>query len=166
MRENVKKSRFLGDLRDQWPLLTIYERFEQIVAIVLSLMIVSIILTALWGLGMQTISLLKNGAFATPGIHAFQAVFGTIMTLLIAMEFNHSLFHSVLHRGQIIKVKTVVLIAILAISRKFIVMQAERTTALTIFAYSVAVLFLGIVYWLMCTRESPDPGINPFRKTE
>jgi uncharacterized membrane protein (DUF373 family) len=166
MQENVKKSRLLGDLRDQWPLLTMYERFEQIVAIILSLIIVSIILTALWGLGMQTADLMRKGAFATPGIHAFQAVFGTTMTLLIAMEFNHSLFHSVLHRGQIIKVKTVILIAMLAIARKFIVMQAEKTTALTIFAYSVAVLFLGVVYWLMDTRENPAIGINTFGKTE
>lgn len=166
MPENLKKSRLLGDLRDQWPLLTIYERFEQILAIVLSLIIVCIILTVLWGLGLQTAMLVRNGAFATLGIHAFQAVFGTIMTLLIAMEFNHSLFHSVVHRGQIIKVKTVVLIAILAIARKFIVLQAERTTALAIFAYSVAVLSLGLVYWLMDTRENPAIGINPFRKTE
>lgn len=31
MPENVKKTRILGDLRDQWPLLTVSERFEQIV---------------------------------------------------------------------------------------------------------------------------------------
>lgn len=83
------------------------------------------------------------------------------MTLLIAMEFNHSLFHSVMHRGQIIKVKTVVLIAVLAIARKFIVMQTEQTTPLHIVSYAVAVLFLGIVSWLMDVREKERSGEGP-----
>lgn len=148
-----KKFRILGEIKDIWPFLTFYERFEQIVAIFLTFLISGIILTALWGLGIKTVSLIHEGALNNLGNPAYQEIFGIVLTVLIAMEFNHSLFHSVIHRGQIIKVKTIILIAILAIARKFIVIQAEKTNQLNILSYSAAVLALGIVYWLMDSRE-------------
>jgi hypothetical protein len=45
-----------------------------------------------------------------------------IMTLLIAMEFKHSIVRVALRR-DIIQVKTVVLIAVIALSRKFVILD-------------------------------------------
>ena len=79
----------------------------------------------------------------------FQAVFGMIFTVLIALEFNHSIM-GVLHRKEsIVQVRTVVLIAILALVRKFIILDASKTEPLTILGLAAAVLALGGVYWLV-----------------
>ena len=75
------------------------------------------------------------------------------MTLLIAMEFNHSIVQSMERLHRIIQVKTVVLISILALARKFIILNIEATPALTIVALAFAVIALGVVYWLMRERD-------------
>ncbi|MFA5922357.1 MAG: phosphate-starvation-inducible PsiE family protein [Methylococcaceae bacterium] len=51
------------------------------------------------------------------------------------------------------KVKTVILIAILAISRKFIILDVDKYPPSTIIALSASVLSLGVVYWLMRERD-------------
>ena len=78
----------------------------------------------------------------------FQNVFGMIMTLLIAMEFKHSIIRVAWRYESIIKVKTVALIAIIALSRKFVVLDSDASPS-KITALSCAVIVLGIVYWLM-----------------
>jgi len=69
----------------------------------------------------------------------FQNLFGSIMTLL--------------RRDSIIQVKTVILIALLALSRKFVILDIATTSAATIAALASATLVLGIVYWLLRERD-------------
>jgi uncharacterized membrane protein (DUF373 family) len=76
--------------------------------------------------------------------------------LLIAMEFNHSILQAMDRLHRIIQVKTVVLISILALARKFIILNIEATPALTIIALGFAVIALGVVYWLMRDRDDRD----------
>jgi uncharacterized membrane protein (DUF373 family) len=78
----------------------------------------------------------------------FQTVFGMIMTLLIAMEFKHSITRVEFRHDSIIKVKTLVMIAIIALSRKFVILDSD-TSPLKIAALACALIALGIVYWLM-----------------
>jgi uncharacterized membrane protein (DUF373 family) len=82
----------------------------------------------------------------------FQTVFGAIMTLLIAMEFKHSIIKVALRRDSIIQVKTVVLIGLIALSRKFVILDPEASPG-KIAALAGATLALGIVYWLMRERD-------------
>lgn len=83
----------------------------------------------------------------------FQAVFGIIMTLLIAMEFKHSIVRVAFRHDSIIKVKTVVLIAIIALSRKFVILDTSPSPS-KIAALACAVIALGIVYWPMREQKS------------
>jgi uncharacterized membrane protein (DUF373 family) len=75
------------------------------------------------------------------------------MTLLIAMEFIHSILQTIERLHRIIQVKTVVLISILALVRKFIILNIEATPAGTIAALAFALIGLGCVYWLMRTTD-------------
>jgi uncharacterized membrane protein (DUF373 family) len=75
------------------------------------------------------------------------------MTLLIAMEFKHSIVLVAFRRSNIIQVKTVVLIALLALSRKFVILDSSATAASTIAALAGATLVLGVVYWLLRERD-------------
>ncbi len=97
---------FLERLRTDWTVLTLYERFEQIVSLVISLLLTILILVALWDL-VSGIAHLINTPNNAMQERSFPAVFGSIMSLLIALEFNHTIFHSIQHSGQIVRVKTV-----------------------------------------------------------
>jgi uncharacterized membrane protein (DUF373 family) len=81
-----------------------------------------------------------------------------VMTLLIALEFNHSIIRVPVRRSSIVQVKTVVLVALIALSRKFVILDSEATSASTIAALAGATLVLGIVYWLLRDREDRHPA--------
>ena len=99
--------KFFAETREHWPIMSVYERFEQIVAIVLSLVISVVIALALVQLVIRIVPLLLSGAIDPLEHDVFQALFGMIMTLLIAMEFKHSIVRVALRRSSIIQVKTV-----------------------------------------------------------
>jgi uncharacterized membrane protein (DUF373 family) len=144
----------LTEFRLQWRVLTFYERFEQIIAHILSVVISLVIVISLWQLIRAVVALLLPGSL-NPLDHAiFQAVFGMVMTLLIAMEFKHSITRVMLRRDHIVQVKTVILVAMLAIARKFIILD-PATDPGRIAALAAALLALGSVYWLMRQRDDP-----------
>lgn len=143
----------LADTRAHWPIMSLYERFEQVVAIVLSLVIAVVISLALVQLVVRVWMMLASGAVDPLEPEVFQALFGMIMTLLIAMEFKHSIVRVALRRSSIIQVKTVVLIALIALSRKFVILDSSVTSASKIAALAGATLVLGVVYWLLRERD-------------
>lgn len=149
-----------GGVKRRWKLMTWYERFEQLVVLALSSLIALVILAALLQLILQVLPLLIGGALDPLDHEVFQALFGTIMTLLIALEFKHSIVHVALRRDSVVQVKTVVLIALLALSRKFIVLDSTVTSAATIAALAGATLALGSVYWLLREREDRQAKRN------
>lgn len=126
-----------------------YERFEQIVAIVLSFVISIIVVIALLELIEKVGRMVAVGALDPLDHEIFQSVFGAIMTLLIAMEFKHSIIRVIERRESIIQVKTVVLIAILALARKFIILDTAMMDPAMLAALAAVMLALGIVYWLI-----------------
>jgi uncharacterized membrane protein (DUF373 family) len=83
--------KFFAETCDHWPIMSVYERFEQIVAIVLSLVISAVIALALVQLVIRIVPLLLSGAIDPLEHDVFQALFGMLMTLLIALEFKHSI---------------------------------------------------------------------------
>lgn len=50
--------------------------------------------------------------------------------------------------------RTIVLIALLAVARKFILLDLNKVSAMELFALSAAVLALGIVYWLVREQDA------------
>ncbi|HBU4090226.1 TPA: phosphate-starvation-inducible PsiE family protein, partial [Klebsiella pneumoniae] len=87
----------------------------------------------------------------------FQTVFGMIMTLLIAMEFKHSIVRVALRRDSIIQVKTVILIGLIALARKFVILDPETGPA-KVAALAGATLALGATYWLLRERDDRTAG--------
>ena len=138
-------------LRDQLAIMSFYERFEQVVALVLSAVIAVIIVVSLFQLISIVFTLLVLDAFNPLDHKVFQSVFGMIMTLLIAMEFKHSIVRVALRRDSIIQVKTVVLIAVIALSRKFVILDSDASPA-KIAALASATMALGATYWLLRKR--------------
>ena len=142
----------LDEMRSQWRLMTVYERFEQVVAITLSGVIALVIVISLIQLIRLVFTLLVMDALNPLDHKVFQLVFGAIMTLLIAMEFKHSIVKVALRKESIIQVKTVILIVILALARKFIILEPDVDPA-KVAALAGTVLALGLTYWLMRERD-------------
>jgi uncharacterized membrane protein (DUF373 family) len=147
------KGRPMKGLKEHWPLLTYYQRFESTVAFALTLVISLIIVVALFRLGGTVVAGLLLGVLDPLEPEIFQNVFGEIMTLLIALEFNHTLQFVVTREQSIIQTKVVLLIALLALARKFIVLDLHDISAGHLLALAAAALALGVVYWLIRERD-------------
>ncbi len=148
-----QQKQFWYELKNDWLFMSYYERFEQVVALILSAVISVIILISLFQLILTVFDLLIIDAFNPLEYQIFQTVFGMIMTLLIAMEFKHSIVKVALREDNIIQVKTVVLIALIALSRKFVILDPDRSPPAEIAALAGAVVAMGIVYWLLRERD-------------
>jgi uncharacterized membrane protein (DUF373 family) len=149
----MTKPSSLNYLRAQWAVLSYYQRFEGLVALVLTLVIALIVLVALFRLTYGVMTGLLLGALDPLDHDIFQSVFGEILTLLIALEFNHTLQYVVKREQSIIQTKIVLLIALLAIARKFIVLDLSSVDAGQLFGLAAITLALGVAYWLVRERD-------------
>ncbi len=154
-----RKARPETDTRRYWAVMSFYERFEHVVALALSAVISVIVVIALWRLIREVFTLLILGALDPLDHRVFQSVFGMIMTLLIAMEFKHSILKVLERSSHIIQVRTVILIAQLALARKFIILDFATTSAAKLAALGFAILVLGAVYWLL--KGASDKTLQP-----
>ncbi|BAU89074.1 hypothetical protein MPPM_0469 [Methylorubrum populi] len=148
----------LRKVRMAWPSLTLYQRFEEVVALVLTALIALVVVAAMINLCHRIGALLIFGLLDPAEHSVFQAVFGMIFTVLIALEFNHTILGVLQRRDSIVQVRTVVLIALLALARKFIVLDATKVEPLTILGLAAAVLALGAVYWLVRDQDRKERG--------
>lgn len=140
------------EMRRYWRVMTFYERFEQLVALILSAVIAVVIIVAVIELIEIVALILVNEPLNPMQSDAFQLVFGMIMTLLIALEFKHSIVKVALRRESIIQVRTVILIALIALARKFVILDAGTSPG-KIAALAGALLALGVVYRLVRERD-------------
>ena len=144
----------LRDSSEKFRLLSLYQRFEHIVVLFLTALITVIVAAALWTLSLKLLfGLVLSGSLDPSDYSAFQAVFGTIFTVIIALEFKKSLLVVMTERrDNVVQIRSVVLIALLAICRKVIILDFSDTDALHILALAASILALGVAYWLIDDR--------------
>jgi uncharacterized membrane protein (DUF373 family) len=141
--------------------LTFYEKLEQIAVLVLSGLIAIVAVAALWSLALRVVrGLVLEGSLDPTNYEVFQGIFGSIFTVIIALEFKRSILVSVERRETIFQVRTVVLLALLAILRKVIILDVTKTNALTVLALSAAILALGGSYWLLRGQDARLEGFG------
>ena len=144
----------LAAARALWEPLTFYEKFEHIVILILTGLIAIVIVSTVLNLALKILfGLVLAGTFDLTDYAVFQAVFGMIFTVIIALEFKRSLLVVVERRGTVVQVRTVVLLAMLAIVRKLIILDLGKTDALQLFALAAAILALGGVHWLVRDQD-------------
>jgi uncharacterized membrane protein (DUF373 family) len=144
------------ELRSKWHTLSLYERFEQTIVGVLTLVIAIIIAITTWQLLLHTLKLASSHLVNPADAQVFQSLFGMVLTVLIALEFKHTLLVVKHHRRAIVQVRAVVLIALLALVRRFIILDLYQTTPSVIAATAGASLALGIVFSLVGKSERPE----------
>ena len=144
----------LAAAQARWGALTFYERFEHVVILILTGLIAVVIVSAVWNLALKILfSLVLSDSFDPTDHAVFQAVFGMIFTVIIALEFKRSLLVIAERRETVVQVRTVILIAMLAVVRKLIILDLATTNAQQLFALAAAILALGGVYWLVRDQD-------------
>jgi uncharacterized membrane protein (DUF373 family) len=156
--EAPPRRRHYADFRANWLTLGIYERFEQVVALVIVWLIAVVVVVAIWRLTRDVLSLVTSGLLNPLDHTVFQAVFGEIATVLIALEFRHSITRISPSRAHIIEVQTVLLIALLALARKLIILDLHEYDGVQVLALGGVVLAIGVTYWLVRDRDARSAG--------
>jgi len=153
MSESSENQKVIFNFKEVWPQLNIIEKIEYVVSVVLVVIISAVVIIALIRLGKNVFTMLVLNALDPLDFKVFQFIFGNMLTLFIAIEFLHSI-QGVLQRiGHIIEVRTILLIAMLAIARKFIVMD-KSTPPETMAALAFILLALGGVYWILKNKRT------------
>ena len=157
---NESPPRGIKKLKAHWPEMSLFERFEYAVMLFVSFILAIIIMVALFRLMENVYQLVMEQVTHNTEFKAFQATFGMLLTLLIAFEFRNSINAMMEGKGLLIQVKIIILIAIIALARKFLVLDPKDYDAGIMAAYALIALSLGIIYWLLSKRESEDDLSN------
>ncbi len=147
--------------------LTFYERFEHTVILVLTALIVVVVASATWHLTEVVALLVLADEMQPANQSVFQSVFGMVFTVIIALEFKHSLLIVLARQESVVRVRSIVLIAMLAMVRKFIILDLGVGGETELFGLSAAILSLGVVYWLVRDQDqrfANDPARCPTRE--
>ena len=156
----MRLNKEFSDMRLAFEPLPLYGKFEHICVIVLTTLIAVIIVFALWHLALKILDSIITSTFDPTDYEVFQTVFGMIFTVIIALEFKRSLMVLAERHDSIVQVRSVLLIALLAVVRKLIILDIAHTEALNLLALAAAIIALGGTYWLV---RDPKPRARPTR---
>jgi uncharacterized membrane protein (DUF373 family) len=138
---------------------TLYEWFEQII---LSIIVIIMSLVIVYSLVLAAIALFKDLVSGTGFIEisALKDTFGLILTVIILVEFNHSIVLAIRQRSGAIQVRIVVLITIIVLARKLVLLDYTTASVETLLGLGGLALSLGGLYWLISDgerrRRAPD----------
>ena len=143
----------LADARESWAPLSFYEKFEHACILILTTLIALIIALAIWNLVLKILISLLASTLDPTDYAVFQALFGMIFTVIIALEFKRSLLVLAERVDSVVQVRAVLLIALLAVVRKLILLDVKATDALQLLALAAAILALGAAYWMVRDQD-------------
>ena len=131
-------------------------KFEAIVIFILSIMVALIVLISLLRIAMEFYSIFFQDMTSLHQLafEDYQVLFGRILTLLISLEFLHSILKVV--KVEDIKTLTldVVLIAALAIARKLIVYDYNNIEPVKAITLGGLLISIGLFYFLAKYQKS------------
>jgi uncharacterized membrane protein (DUF373 family) len=144
-----------AEAQRRFGLLGFYDKFEYVVILLLTALIAVFIVFALWNVALKIFLSIAASSFDPTDYVVFQAVFGMIFTVIIALEFKRSLLVVAERQHSVVQVRTVLLIALLAIVRKLLILDVGRG-AEELFALAAAIIALGAVYWLVRDQDRSE----------
>jgi uncharacterized membrane protein (DUF373 family) len=151
----------LNQDHERWSASSFYKKFERVVVYVLTALIAMVIALATWHLALTVFALVTADMVNPADYVIFQTVFGAVFTVLIALEFKNSLLVTLRAPESVVQVRSVVLIALLALVRKLIIIDVNAVSPAMIAAIAGATLSLGMVYRLV-----PDPNRREVRSSD
>jgi uncharacterized membrane protein (DUF373 family) len=135
-----------------WRKLADYERFEQVTLVCVMVLLGLLTAFAIVFAAAKIVGDLALGeAFLDKA--ALQDTFGLVLTIVILIEFNHSIFAALTHHTGAIQARIVVLIAVLVIARKLMLLDISALDAATLLGFGGIMLALGALYWLITDAD-------------
>ena len=136
---------------------TPYEWFEQII---LGIIVFIMSLVIIYSLVLATITLADDlvSGIGSMETSALKDTFGLILTVIILVEFNHSIVLAFRQRSGAIQVRIVVLITIIVLARKLVLLDYTTASVETLLGLGALALSLGGLYWLISDGERRRPA--------
>jgi uncharacterized membrane protein (DUF373 family) len=135
-----------------WARLLTYHRFEYAALTAVLIMLAVISVFAIIFVAIKIVGDLTLGeSFLDKA--ALQDTFGLILTIVIVLEFNHSIYVALTERSGAIQARIVVLIAVLVIARKLMLRDFEALDYTTLLGFGGLLLALGGLYWLIADAD-------------
>ena len=129
-----------------------YEQFEHAIMLLLTAAIVVLVALAALHLLVAVAELVWSDRMNPANPAVFQGVFGMFFTVVIGLEFKHSLVVTS-SQESVVRARSIILIGMLATVRKFIVIDLGAVHAVELLAIAGAILALGVVYWLVRDQD-------------
>jgi uncharacterized membrane protein (DUF373 family) len=83
--------------------------------------------------------------------------FGSILTIVILLEFNHSIYIALKQKSGAIQVRVIIRITVLVIARKLMLQEVAATNFQTLLGFGGLLLALGALYWLISSADRRNP---------
>jgi len=145
----------LGLQRD-WKQVLSYELFERAASRIVMFFISVIIVYSIIVMAITLVEQLRlNSTYLDT--ESLREVFGSILTILILIEFNHSIALALSTRAGILQVRPIVLITILVIARKVILLDFSTATFEQFVGIGAIALAFGLLFWLINARSAHLP---------
>lgn len=129
-----------------------YELFERVVSRVL-MFFISIIIV--YSIVLMAITLIDQFRLNLTYLdsESLRDVFGSILTILIMIEFNHSIAVALSTRSGILQARPIVLITILVIARKVILLDFATASFEQLVGIAIVAVAFGLLFWLINARS-------------
>lgn len=130
-----------------------YHWFEWFVVAVLTVLVsVSVLLTLLQS-GVELYKAVMAGPHLL-GHTQFIKVFASFMTVLIALEFNHTVLADITTKAPVVKVRAVLLVAMLALARKVVLVDFKEVEYTSMLGLGVLIVCVTAAYWAVQREDS------------
>ncbi len=143
-------------LQRDWKQLLTYETFERVASRIVMIFIAIIIVYTLILMAMTLFDQIKFSP-AYIDSDSLRDVFGSILSILILIEFNHSIALAISRRSGVLQARPIVLITILVIARKVILLDFASATFEQLVGIGAVALTFGLLFWLISARPSDLP---------
>jgi uncharacterized membrane protein (DUF373 family) len=143
-------------LKRHWKDLPHYELFEQITSRIVMFFISIIIVYSLILMAITLFGQFKLG-LGFIETESLRDAFGSILTILILIEFNHSIALAISEKSGILQARPIVLITILVIARKVILLDFGAATFEQLIGIAAITVAFGLLYWLIRVQSSDLP---------
>ncbi len=127
---------------------------EETVAIVLSIALLVVIVVAVADLGVflfRELIVSPSGGFTR---NLFR-IFGLFLNVLIALEILENI--TAYLKKHLVQMELVISTALVAVARKIIILDLEKTTGIDLIALAAAILSLSVSYWLVRRSNASSP---------
>jgi uncharacterized membrane protein (DUF373 family) len=136
-----------------WKQFLSYETFERVASRIVMFFISIIIVYSLILMAITLVDQFRlNPTYLDTD--SLRDVFGSILTILILIEFNHSIALAISSRAGILQARPIVLITILVIARKVILLDFAAATFDQMLGIAAVALAFGLLFWLINARPA------------